>query len=305
VPRVTAAITTYNRAGYVAGAVASVLGQTYRDYEILVIDDGSTDDTAEALRPFEGRIRFHEQENQGRAAARNSALRLATGEYIAFLDSDDLWLPDKLTREVRALDARPSVGMVHGHVEMIDDAGEPLAKETGAHRAAFEHAHRNGASYEGYALDCVCLTSTAMFRAAALEQVGGYDTGFEALEDLDLYLRLLLDSEIAVIGGTPLSRYRLHGEQTSSTASTLAEIQVCHKHLALLDAVTIPNPRTARRNFYLRLVACHHRLGQGVEVRRWARRALMLDPTVVLQPHLARQLTLSLVPAHIRGAARR
>lgn len=302
-PRVTAAITTYNRAGYVAEAVASVLAQTYTDYEVLIIDDGSTDNTEQVLTPYEGRIRLHRQENQGRAAARNTAIQLASGEYIAFLDSDDLWLPDKLAREVEVLDAS-TAGMVHGHVEMIGDGGEPLPKETSAHRAAFDQAHQHGASYEGYAIDCVCLTSAAMFRSSTLKRLGGYDTSFEALEDLDLYLRLLLDSEIAVIGGPPLSRYRLHGEQTSGTASTLAEIQVSRKHLGLLDAGAVVNPHIARRNLYLRLSACYHRLADGAEVRRWLGRALVLDPTIALHPRLGRQFAMSFVPPRVRGTPR-
>ena len=303
-PKVTAAITTHTRAGYVAAAIESALAQTDADHEVLVVDDGSTDDTKGALEPYQDRIRYHRQENQGRAAARNTALRLAAGEYVAFLDSDDLWLPDKLAREVEALDASPSAGMVHGHVEMIGGEGEPLPRETAAHRAAFERAHRNGASYEGYALDCVCLTSTIMLRAATVERVGGYDTRFEALEDLDLYLRLLLDSEIAVLDGAPLARYRLHEDQTPGTASTLGEIQVTHKHLELLDAEPVSQPRVARRNLYLRLAACHHRLAEGREVRRWTARAAALDPTVLLRAETLRQLALSLVPGRGRSLAR-
>jgi glycosyltransferase involved in cell wall biosynthesis len=304
VPRVTAAITTYNRASFVVAAVESALAQTYVDFEVLVVDDGSTDETERALQEYEGRIRYHRQENAGRAAARNTALRIAAGEFVAFLDSDDLWLPDKLAREVEALDAHPSAGLVHGHVEMIGDNGATLSRETASHRTAFDHAHRHGATYEGYALDCVCLTSTVMLRAAVIERIGGYDTRFEALEDLDLYLRLLLDSEIGVVGGAPLARYRLHAEQTPGTASTLGEIAVTHKHLALLETAVVAHPRIARRNFFLRLAACHHRLIEPREVRRWTLRAAALDPTVLLRPANLRRLVLSVVPRHARTEAR-
>jgi glycosyltransferase involved in cell wall biosynthesis len=304
VPRVTAAITTYNRAGFVAAAVESALAQTYADYEVLLVDDGSTDGTEDALRKYKRRVRYHRQENHGRAAARNTALDLASGDYIAFLDSDDLWLPDKLARQVEILDNHPSADLVHGHVEMIDDTDAALPRETAAHRKAFDRAHRHGATYEGYALDCVCLTSTVMFRATTLKRLGGYDTRFDALEDLDLYLRLLLGSGAEVVEGAPLARYRLHAEQTSGTASTLGEIAVTHKHLALLEAGALANPRKAERNLFLRLAACHHRLVQPSEVRRWTFRAAKLDPSVLLRPANLRRLALSFAPHRARSDVR-
>jgi glycosyltransferase involved in cell wall biosynthesis len=106
-PRFSVIIPTYNRASLVAGAVESVLAQTYTDLEIIVMDDGSTDSTAEVVRHFEsehrGRIRYYWQENQGKSVALNHALGLARGEFIAFLDSDDRWLPAKLEWQLRAL----------------------------------------------------------------------------------------------------------------------------------------------------------------------------------------------------------
>src|SRR5215510_10206142 len=99
-PRVSAIIPTYNYARYVAAAVESVLAQNFKDLEIVVIDDGSTDDTIDALRPFGERIRYIPQEHGGLAAARNAGIRSSRGQYLAFLDSDDLWLPDKVSMQV-------------------------------------------------------------------------------------------------------------------------------------------------------------------------------------------------------------
>jgi hypothetical protein len=220
-------------------------------------------------------------------------------------NSDDLWLPDKLAREVEALDARPSAGLVHGHVAMIGDDGIALPTETDAHRAAFEHAHRHGATYEGYALDCVCLTSTVMVRASTVERIGGYDTSFDALEDLDFYLRMLLESEIILVEGAPLARYRLHAEQTPEAASTRGEIAVARKHLGLLESGVVPHSRVAKRNLYLRLAACHHRLAESREVRCWTFRAAALDPRVLLRPDTFRRLVLSVVPHRARTTAPR
>ncbi len=101
---VSVVIPTYNRAGYLCRAIDSVLNQTFSDYEIIVVDDGSTDGTKEMLRPYMARIRYVAQENAGVSVARNRGIRLAEGEWVAFLDSDDWWLPQKLQRQLRCVE---------------------------------------------------------------------------------------------------------------------------------------------------------------------------------------------------------
>ena len=150
---VTAAITTYDRARYLQGALDSVHAQTRPPDEVLVVDDGSTDDTPSVLAGYEDRIRVVRQENAGRSAARNTAVREARCDLLSFLDSDDRWTPDKLDRHVPVLEADPAVGLVHGHVEVIDGEGRPIAGETERHRELFSAAHRNGVTYAGYAFD--------------------------------------------------------------------------------------------------------------------------------------------------------
>src|SRR5712691_570302 len=119
---VTAAITTYNRAAFLPGALESVFLQSYAGtVEVLVVDDGATDGTAEVLAGYGDRIRVVRQENLGRSGARNTAVREARGRYVSFLDSDDRWLPDKLARQVPVLESDERIAMVHGHVDLIDD----------------------------------------------------------------------------------------------------------------------------------------------------------------------------------------
>jgi glycosyltransferase involved in cell wall biosynthesis len=305
VPKVTAAITTYNRAGYVVGAVESVLAQTFRDVETIVVDDGSTDGTAEALAPYEGRITYIRRENAERANARNAALRLATGVYVAFLDSDDTWRPDRLERQVPVLDGCPQASMVHGHIEVIDTRGVALPAETERQRRQFEEAHATAPTYARYARNCLCYTSTILLRRSTLERAGGYDPVCVPLEDLDLYLRLLLNSDIAFLGGAPLAGYRHHPAQSGLAELTAAEIRVCRKHLALLDGgARVAEPRRARCNLALRLAASHHRLADGRGTRRWAFVALRADPRAFLGRGVTRQLALSFVPRRIRLRAR-
>ena len=125
-PRVSAIIPTYNYARYVAAAIKSVLAQSFKDLEIVVVDDGSTDETTETLRPFAERIRYIPQVHRGLAAARNVGIRVARGRYLAFLDSDDFWLPDKVSMQVARLDAEPAVGVVYCEAVLFDEASQTV-----------------------------------------------------------------------------------------------------------------------------------------------------------------------------------
>ena len=290
--RVTAAITTYNRAPYLEGAIESVLGQTLGDYELLVVDDGSTDDTEAVLAPYRDRVRAVRQANGGRSAARNTAVREARAPLISFLDSDDRWLPGKLARQVPVLEADPRVAMVHGHVDVVDAEGAPLQEETGRHRAMFTSANAE-ITYAGWAFDCRCFSTALTARVDAIRAVGGYDTGL-LLDDYDLYLRLALDWPIRFLEGPPVALYRHHEGQMTTYELTMGQIQTAEKHLALLDdRAGVPDERLARRNFLLMLARSHAVLGHQGESRRWLLRALRLDPGLVRQGWVLRRLAAS------------
>lgn len=290
---VTAAITTYNRARYLPGALESVFAQTYGDLEVLVVDDGSTDDTEAALAPFRDRIRLVRQENRGRSGARNTAVREARTPFISFLDSDDRWLPDKLARQVPVLEREEGIAMVHGHVDLIDEDERPLAAETARHHEVFTAAHRNGVSYAGYAFDCRCFSSAMTARVDAIQRVGLYDPGL-LLDDYDLYLRLALEFEIVFLEGPAVALYRHHEGQMTTYELTTGQIQTAEKHLAYLDAhPDAPDARLARRNFLLMLARSHAVLGEQGASRRYLLRALRLDPGLVRQTWIVRRLLAS------------
>jgi glycosyltransferase involved in cell wall biosynthesis len=288
--KVTAAVTTYNRADLVVAAVESVLAQEFEDKEVLVIDNGSSDDTRERLSAYD--VRYVWQENRGRAGGRNRAIAEARGDYIAFLDSDDEWLPGKLEREVAVLDGHPAVGLVHGHVEVVDARGSALTDITELHRRWFEESP---AGYAEWALRCMCLTSATMMRRSLLDELGGYDESME-LEDLDLYLRIVAASKVVFLGGAPLARYRWHEGQTGDEALTRGQIAVCKKHLELLGET---GDRLARRNFCITLARSHHLLADGPRVRHWTATAVRIAPSALLVPGVVRRFLLSFVP---RGA---
>ena len=111
-PLVSVIIPTYNSSQYIKEAIDSVLAQTYKNFEIIVIDDGSTDNTKEVLAPYLSVIKYIYKNNGGPASARNRGIKEANGEFVAFLDADDVWKPDRLARGVDILDQRPEVGLI-------------------------------------------------------------------------------------------------------------------------------------------------------------------------------------------------
>jgi glycosyltransferase involved in cell wall biosynthesis len=303
--RITAAVTTYNRADFVVDAVESALAQSVEGLVVLVVDDGSTDATAEVLLRFGDRIRYVHQENSGRAEVRNRALRESSGEYIGFLDADDVWLPGKLERQVAVLDEQPDAVLVHGHVDVIDEAGRVLERETAWHRRLFTRAHRRGTSYAAYAFESRCLTSTVLLRRDALERIGGYDPAI-LVEDVDMYLRIALEGRIVFLESPPLAKYRLHGGQTPNDERTRGHIDLCLKHLQLLDeGMAVPDARTARRNLLLALAGLRYMTADGPAVRRAIRSAVALDPRALIAAPAAKWFLLSLVPPALRRSAGR
>lgn len=273
-PLVSAAIITHNRAQYLDDAIASVLAQSCRDLELIVVDDGSTDETPAVVAPYLDRIRYVRQDHAGKAAARNHAVSLARGAFFAFCDSDDAWYPDRIARQLAAFRRNPHVGMVHGHVSVIDEHGRHIPDRTASVRKVFGDAHRHGASYASYALDCRCFSSTILVRRNVFDVVGPYDAEL-AIEDYDFYLRLLLDFDVLFLDDAPLAKYRVHDAKTGALELGAGQIQTAEKHLAFLDAHPyVADARRARRNFHVMIARSARVLGDRRRARAAALRAL-------------------------------
>jgi len=205
-PVVSVIIPTYNRAHFLGETIQSVLNQTYKDFEIVIVDDGSTDKTEELVKSFsDGRLRYIKLgKNTGSSAApRNAGLKAASGKYIALLDSDDAWLPNKLKLEVEFLDTHPSVSMVCSNYTYFGSRGRP--KKTGFEGVPLA---------SGYGLKELFFhnpisASAVLIKKSCFEKVGDFDESLVQCGDVDMWLRIAAHFEIDYIN-TPLSKYRFH-----------------------------------------------------------------------------------------------
>lgn len=208
IPRVSVIIPAYNGERYIALAVESVLNQTYKNLEIIIIDDGSTDNTREILQPYFNRIRYLYQENQGVAAARNSGIREAKGELIAFLDQDDFFLPDKLAAQVALFDAQSSLAIVNSGWRIVNEEGENIFDIK-----PWEHLPQ--LNLETWVVYMPVLPSAMMFSKHWLDRVCGFDSQYDSVDDSDLVLRLaLLGGEAAWLPQVTVC-YRQHRQNVS------------------------------------------------------------------------------------------
>src|SRR5690349_11336244 len=180
---VSVVIPTYNTRRYVAEAVESALAQTYRPIEILVADDGSTDGTEVEMRRFGDAVRYLVQRNQGPAAARNLGIGTAQGEYVAFLDADDLWEPTKIAKQVAVMERDARVGVVYCGIHRVDlQAGTTvtIVRDDPALRGDIRRM---------LLLRNRVVTSTLLIRRACFERAGLFDETLRWAEDWDLWIR--------------------------------------------------------------------------------------------------------------------
>jgi glycosyltransferase involved in cell wall biosynthesis len=199
-PLVSVVIPAYNYGHYVTEAVDSVLAQTYPNVEIIVVDDGSTDETPDRLKPYLGKIVYIRQENQGLSAARNTGIRHARGEWIGLLDADDLWHPGKLEVQLAAADKFGPAGLV----------GSPVAQQMPERLAADPPVKR--LTVADFLTSTPLTSSSALIRRGCLERVGLFDTSLRSVEDRDMWLRVAAEfPALQVI--SPCWTYRLHPGQ--------------------------------------------------------------------------------------------
>lgn len=184
-PLVSVIIPAFNCADYIAEAIESVFVQTFQRFEIIVVDDGSTDETSEILQRYENRIRLVSQKNQGVATARNMGVNLAKGKLVAFLDADDVFFPEKLAKQVSLFEGSPELGMVISGWQVTTQGGEVVSQ-------ARLWKERPVLDLETAVLYKPARPSATMLRKAWFEKVKGFDAELSSAEDLDFLLRVML-----------------------------------------------------------------------------------------------------------------
>lgn len=193
-PRVSVIIPAYNSAWCIRRAVESVLGQTYRDFELIVVNDGSDDGTEQVLAAFGDRLRLISKPNGGLSSARNAGIAAASGEFVAFLDTDDCWLPGKLERQVQLMESRSELALnsTAAWLEGPDGSRIGIWSCKNGCGSALENIFKTNAYVAGSG-------STVMVRRSLFGRVGNFDESLYGLEDVDMWMRLSMVGEYACI----------------------------------------------------------------------------------------------------------
>lgn len=278
--RVSILTPVYLGEAYVAESIESALSQTYPYFEIIVVNDGSPGNCRELVRPFlsDSRVRYVEKENGGVASARNAALAVAVGEFIGFLDQDDLWLPDKLEKQVRFLDAHPECAFVHARQLYIDSSNRPIDREF--------------INIEPIRGDCFSLlfernrigVLTVLARKHAVEEAGGFNVSSSGADDYEVWLRISFRRLVGFID-EPVAAYRVHDCNASHDP-----IKTTEADLAVIESVcrSLPNieEKISRELIRKRRFKLHWELGGWYswqernisEARRHLRAAVLIRP---------------------------
>jgi glycosyltransferase involved in cell wall biosynthesis len=206
--KVSVIIPAYNGDRYIAQAIDSVLTQTYRDYEIIVVDDGSSDRTPKIVEIYGDCLRYFQQKNQGVAAARNKGLEVATGEYISFLDQDDYFLPEKLSLQVALLDRQPNLTFVNSGWQIVNQIGEGITAVEPWHNLPKLDA-------AGIIVWKPVFLGAMLFRRDWLARTGGFDLTLVQTPDVDLVMRLALNGAKADWVKRVTVCYRQHSSNAS------------------------------------------------------------------------------------------
>lgn len=266
--KVSVIIPTYNRAELLPETIGSILAQTFRDFEIIVVDDGSTDNTKEVVESFNSpSIRYIYQANLGVSAARTTGIKASSGEYIAFLDSDDIWLPENLELKVKRLDSHPEVALVCSDAYVFDD-------KTGANLGRFWrdkpfHYWINPQKASEQPLKemlsrgCFIGPPLALVRRLAFANVGYFDESLPTFEDWDIFIRIIQRFPIEIID-TPLVRIRQHGAglQSNQDKMHFGEVTALNKMIRS-NSLSKAELRLARR----RLARSYYQYGQYMVIK--------------------------------------
>jgi len=273
--RISVIIPSYNHAGYLTEAIDSALGQTLPPCEVIVLDDGSIDETPAVVSAYEDRIRSIRHPNRGVAATRNAGAELAQGELLAFLDADDVWLPRKLETQAALFTSDPELGLVHCGVEEIDGSGNSLQK------------HVVGMAGRQVAPEMLLFRrptilgggSGVMIPRRVFEEVGGFDIRLSTSADWDLYYRIAVRYPVGFTP-EPLLQYRLHGNNMHGNVPAMERDMLLAYEKAFADPAAPVQAlrRRAYGNLHSVLAGSYFAVGKKSDFARHTAKSLLLTP---------------------------
>lgn len=271
-PRFSVIIPVYNAAATLARALDSVLAQTYAAHEIIVVDDGSTDASAAVAAGYADKIRYLRQHNAGVSAARNRGAQVASGDWLAFLDADDWYYPDRLKWHAEWIARDPALDFLSGDYEYRDAAGTLLSRSMpgkASGRAMLDKAAgarevvMEGAAFEAFVADHFGDTHTLSLPRATFLELGGYPLGFKVCEDVHLLTRLVARSRRAGVICEPLAVYLIHNASATRADPVRAQFENVRTLLALgKHAASLPP--AVRRGYTTRLRQARLNLGYAL-----------------------------------------
>jgi glycosyltransferase involved in cell wall biosynthesis len=274
-PEVSVVIPTYNSVAYVGQAAQSVLEQTFQDLELIVVDDGSTDDTASLIEGMDSRVRYHRQENSGVSIARNNGFAETSGRYVAFLDADDVWLPEKLAKQLDALRAAPAFRLCYTAFYVTDTELNPFE---------VRGAPMSGTALEGLLLHGNLVgggSSSLLCEREVFEASGGFDPTLSQCADWDLCVRLAAVTDFLFLD-EPLVKYRQHGSNMSGDPRLLEDdsVRVLDKGfgMAEVDPGLAAQRRRAEARNDMVLAGTYFQAGRYRDFARCAARSVSRDP---------------------------
>ncbi len=268
---VSVVIPAYNSADYTVETVESVMAQTYRNFEVIVVNDGSTDNTHLVLEPYRGRLQYIYKENGGACSARNVGIRKAKGEYIAFLDCDDLWLPEKLEYSVAKLKSDEQIGFVCTSSFLIDTDGATTGK------TLFKVDLQN--AYVNLLNENFVVAPTVVMKRECLETVGLFDESIFIPADWDLWLRLAKRFRIGFID-KPLSKYRQSSNYTFRNVDQfISEFNyVLEKHIGSSEDISELQRLQIEKHGKYTCAMAYFKAGQNRNARSMLREVMRIAP---------------------------
>lgn len=296
-PKVSVIIPCYNQAQFLTDAIHSVLAQTYRDFEIIVVDDGSTDNTFQVASSFGGPVLCIRQENRGLAGARNKGIQHAKGEFIAFLDSDDMWFPRYLAIMLLPFSVFPTIGATYCGWQYVDSAGRLLPR-TNIRVVPPEK------TYSAMVFMDFMIPSGVFVRRECFDHLGLFDENLrvaQGCEDWDMWLRIL--SRYRMIGvPQALVKYRVHSHNMSANLDQMerAKRAVIFKHFGGEENAAVIH-RLAYGGLYLSLALVRFEVGEDAKGQSFLQRAFSVYPELTDDLDIFYQLAVASQPVGVRG----